>query len=510
MRKSVSLLLVLVLLLAAAPSVLADEAAGDHDAEAGDDIISPDWDNFGTDWYSPGMFTDVPEGAWYEDALEHCYDAGIVEGVTDTAFSPNGPVTVAQAIAFAARTREYFMMWTSEEFVEGAPWYQVYVDYALDTGIITAGQFADYNAPATRRDVAVIMRAAIDFSFDELCPEVCGVADGVIPDVEAGDPGYDAIYDLYRAGVLTGTGNGSFNPNAKVTRAETVAILGRIISDYERPIFLLTGSGMYNVYVGGLGFKIPKGFTLEYWYDDMADLYAYDENGDVSAYIQIISMPYPITQEAFDEKGKELLSGSLSAAGVETGGGEPVISDSAIAGLHAYSLTRTYEIDTGVEQGLVSTLRREELAFNPNNGTLVRIVFSAQEETAASFMPAYESMLAGAVVDENNVGGEVNEELEALMDKVVEFVPQYFEFAQRFSETLKKELPDLYDELMEQTTQLIALVMELSEFDTSDLTKADAMYLMGRVMELISSIPGAEESLEGVFNDLGLGDLITA
>jgi hypothetical protein len=50
----------------------------------------------------PG-FADVPAGAWYEAAVKLCYETGVLNGATDTAFSPQEPLTAAQLEVLAAR-----------------------------------------------------------------------------------------------------------------------------------------------------------------------------------------------------------------------------------------------------------------------------------------------------------------------------------------------------------------------------------------------------------------------
>ncbi|WP_276353339.1 S8 family serine peptidase [Cohnella caldifontis] len=45
----------------------------------------------GNDAQAP--FTDVPEGAWYHDAVNKAFAAGIIKGTSDTTFSPNAPIT---------------------------------------------------------------------------------------------------------------------------------------------------------------------------------------------------------------------------------------------------------------------------------------------------------------------------------------------------------------------------------------------------------------------------------
>ena len=48
-------------------------------------------------------FTDVPDAAWYEDALLWAYEAGIVAGTTSTTFSPAKECTRAEMVCFLVR-----------------------------------------------------------------------------------------------------------------------------------------------------------------------------------------------------------------------------------------------------------------------------------------------------------------------------------------------------------------------------------------------------------------------
>ena len=50
-------------------------------------------------------FQDVPEGAWYEEALERCCASGLMEGTGADTFTPEGSLTRAQALVMAVRVR---------------------------------------------------------------------------------------------------------------------------------------------------------------------------------------------------------------------------------------------------------------------------------------------------------------------------------------------------------------------------------------------------------------------
>lgn len=48
-------------------------------------------------------FSDVPAGAWYENALKICYEAGVLNGISETRFGPQDPLTAAQLEVLTAR-----------------------------------------------------------------------------------------------------------------------------------------------------------------------------------------------------------------------------------------------------------------------------------------------------------------------------------------------------------------------------------------------------------------------
>ena len=43
-----------------------------------------------------GIFSDVPNGAWYADAVDYVYEHGIMNGTGDTTFSPDETITREQ------------------------------------------------------------------------------------------------------------------------------------------------------------------------------------------------------------------------------------------------------------------------------------------------------------------------------------------------------------------------------------------------------------------------------
>lgn len=189
--------------------------------------------------YPAGQFTDVVAGSWYAGSVEKAYELGLVEGTSKTTFSPTDPITVGSTLALACRLYSTYYD-DNATFTGGSPWYQPYVDYAVAKGIITSGQFTDYNANATRRQFAAIMAKSLPSSA---LKSINTVEDGGIPDVAPGSANSEDIYTLYRAGILTGSDKaGTFLPETTIDRASVSAILTRMAMPDQRQSITLKKS----------------------------------------------------------------------------------------------------------------------------------------------------------------------------------------------------------------------------------------------------------------------------
>lgn len=189
--------------------------------------------------YPVGQFTDVQANSWYAGSVENAYKLGLVEGTSKTTFSPTDPITVGSTLALACRLYSTYYD-DNASFTGGSPWYQPYVDYALEKKIITSGQFTDYNADATRRQFAAIMAKSLPASA---LKSINTVEDGGIPDVAPGSASSEDIYTLYRAGILTGSDKaGTFLPETTIDRASVSAILTRMAMPDQRQSITLKKS----------------------------------------------------------------------------------------------------------------------------------------------------------------------------------------------------------------------------------------------------------------------------
>ena len=173
-----------------------------------------------TNTWEAGLFSDVKQDDWFYENVKGAYELGLMKGDDTGKFLPAGSITLAETITVAARIHAIATL-GEENFVQGNPWYQVYVDYALANGVL-ADALENYDRKATRLEFAEILSGAL--SAEDL-KAINTVDNGAIPDVKDNA----AVYLLYRAGVLTGNDEaGTFYPDSDIKRSEVAAIVTRM------------------------------------------------------------------------------------------------------------------------------------------------------------------------------------------------------------------------------------------------------------------------------------------
>lgn len=174
--------------------------------------------------YSDGIFRDVNSSAWYRDNVSAAYELGLMKGTGENVFEPEKNVTIAETITLAARLHStYHAGSASFESYDGGNWYDPYVNYARNNGLLSENY--DYGHPATREEFVHLLARA--FPSEALLPV-------------AGAPAFsDANHIVYgsdvellsRAGVITGSTDDGvlrFRPNAPISRAEVAAVVTRM------------------------------------------------------------------------------------------------------------------------------------------------------------------------------------------------------------------------------------------------------------------------------------------
>ncbi len=178
-------------------------------------------------------FRDVTEADWFYADVKSSNELGLIngKGSTDT-FLPNDKMTYAEAITLAARMNELYT--TGKITLEvGNPWYQPFVDYCVEKEIITKDY--DYNAFVTRAGYMEIFAKALP---DEALKKINSVPMDSIPDVSSDSAYAEAVYKLYRAGILAGVdAEHNCTPDANIKRCEVAAIVSRMMNADKRVEF---------------------------------------------------------------------------------------------------------------------------------------------------------------------------------------------------------------------------------------------------------------------------------
>ncbi len=174
-------------------------------------------------------FTDIKSTNWYYEYVKKSYEYELVNGMSDTSFSPDTYFTVAQALTVAANIHSAFFGDKVEQKKAQEKWYDPYVNYCVNNKIITKNQFSDYNRNITRGEMAVV--------FANILPdeEYSLVRTGNPKDMTSANNSFEAVKKLYRAGIVSGDKETSnYRPDDMLKRSEASAIFTAIvISSYR-------------------------------------------------------------------------------------------------------------------------------------------------------------------------------------------------------------------------------------------------------------------------------------
>lgn len=173
----------------------------------------------------PAVFTDVPAGAYYAEAVGWAVQMGITTGTDEEHFAPHASCTRGQMVTFlwraagkpspATRTNPF-------ADVAGDAYYTEAVLWAYETGI-TRGTDAAHFSP----DAAVSRGQSAAFLYRM----AGGQAQGANPfsDVPETSFCYDAVRWAAERGVTHGKTADSFAPGGLCTRAQIVTFLYRLL-----------------------------------------------------------------------------------------------------------------------------------------------------------------------------------------------------------------------------------------------------------------------------------------
>ena len=168
------------------------------------------------------FFYDVPNNAYFYEAVKWAVENGITTGVGNDLFAPEQPCTRAQIVTFLWRAAGSPEPKTASSFtdVPANAYYAKAVAWAVENGI-TNGMTATMFAP----DATCTRGQSVTFLYRALKGTASGSAN--FTDVKSDAFYADAINWAVANNVTNGTSNTTFSPNADCTRAEIVTFLYR-------------------------------------------------------------------------------------------------------------------------------------------------------------------------------------------------------------------------------------------------------------------------------------------
>ena len=173
-------------------------------------------------------FPDVLASDWYYEPVSSLGGAGIVNGDTTGAFRPQDAITRAEFAKILVSAFSITGPATEFADVSSDDWYASFVSNAAGAGIVMGDENKNFMPQnnITRQDAALmIYRVA----------RLVGVRYTGFKEFKDRDDislyAWDAVGTLYQNGIISGSGNGAFNPKNSITRAEAVQLLYNFIKD---------------------------------------------------------------------------------------------------------------------------------------------------------------------------------------------------------------------------------------------------------------------------------------
>ena len=185
-------------------------------------------------------FTDVPQDHWANPYVEAMTQKGVVTGVGNGRFNPDGNLSTAE---FAVMLTQAFCPKEVADPEEGADWWEPYLNAAWEAGYLTdttAGfSYADgswdadvVTAPMTRYDMAQAMNnTAVAEKMTLPTDEQREAAQAAIGDFDSIPEDYEsAVVAMYALGYLSGVNaNGDFGGESTMTRAQSCVVMSKLL-----------------------------------------------------------------------------------------------------------------------------------------------------------------------------------------------------------------------------------------------------------------------------------------
>ena len=175
-------------------------------------------------------FADASPAAWYHDGVHWALDEGVMNGVGDGLFDPDGSTTRAMVVT---------MLWRMEgspeaaaesgfDDVDGGAWYAEAVSWAKESGAVNGTSDAAFSpdSPITREQLATILYRCAQSKGEGFTGMWAFRLD--YPDADKiSEYAYEPVCFMTMNGIMTGMGDGTLNPAGEATRAQIATMFMR-------------------------------------------------------------------------------------------------------------------------------------------------------------------------------------------------------------------------------------------------------------------------------------------
>lgn len=174
-------------------------------------------------------FNDI-SGHWAQSQIKALAKDGIIKGKADQIFAPEDRITRAEFAALIRRALDFNLISYDGQFgdIAGGEWYAEEIAAIADSGLITGDTDGNFrpNDPITREEMAKIIVNAYTLKYGAINETSTAFGD-------AGSISGWAVTYVNRAvsaGLMNGQGNNLFAPMADSTRAESAAVVYRLLN----------------------------------------------------------------------------------------------------------------------------------------------------------------------------------------------------------------------------------------------------------------------------------------
>ena len=183
-------------------------------------------------------FTDVKTRDWFYDNVVYVYENGLMDGVSDTLFDPDGTVTRGMIVTILHRLEgepESDFKLPFDDVKEGQ-WYAEAVRWAAGEGIVNGVSETEFapNAAVTREQLAAILhRYAQHKGYDVSIGESTNIL-SYSDFASISEYAISAMQWVCGEGIITGVTESTLEPQGTATRAQSAAMLMRFIENASK------------------------------------------------------------------------------------------------------------------------------------------------------------------------------------------------------------------------------------------------------------------------------------